>query len=536
MKRSSVSKVFGIVSYFPDNDNSFHIETRRERTRRCSELLLRLESLWPDIDIMIIAQNWQDYTPPKIKNNIIIKSYPRLGILGARRELRKQFLDSNYDYLIMLDDDGRILNADPELYMNTIDSNPRGIGVIRHRSCPLMLLAISKYIYEQIDMPDVDPEKGEGFEDDIFVANCFRDFPELAYDFPKGCIEEYSLKYVGPGACPSTWAKEQKLNWNYMRKLTDIKIKDCQDVREYHSDDFEPVLDAVIPYVDGSDRNWSRIYCKTTGQYNVSTVRFRNWGMLKYVIRGIDKYIPCVRRIVLIVSSESQVPDWLDRNDDRVRIVYHENFIPKQFLPTFNSCTIESFLPNIEDLSEQFLYFNDDMLPISLMGLSDFFMEQTPCIQFIDREPIKSLFGKHCRSGLDLIASKLNKEKYPFNRLLVPEHTITPMLTSTLFHVSELCKYDILRTISMLRRKENLNQYIYSYYQYFTDNYIQGMCRYYYIDLDSDLRCIEYLLNQSNFQIICLNDSDKVSDYEARKKQLIALLDAKFPDRCKYEK
>ena len=185
-----LSKVFGIISYFPDNDTAYHIETRRERSRRFRELLFKLEELWPDTDIMIIAQNWQDFELPEIKNKIIVHTYEqKLGILGARRELRKKFLDSNYDYLIMLDDDGRILKADSEAYMQEIDNHPDGIGVIRHHSCPLMFLAISKNIYSQIDMPNVDPEKSEGFEDDIFVASCFSKFPDKAFDFPKSCID-----------------------------------------------------------------------------------------------------------------------------------------------------------------------------------------------------------------------------------------------------------------------------------------------------------------------------------------------------------
>ena len=102
MKPSSLKKVFGIISYFPDNDSAYHIETRRERSRRFKELLARLEELWPDVDIMVIAQNWQDFAMPNLKNKTIIYRYEqKLGILGARRELRKQFLASEYDYLIM---------------------------------------------------------------------------------------------------------------------------------------------------------------------------------------------------------------------------------------------------------------------------------------------------------------------------------------------------------------------------------------------------------------------------------------------------
>lgn len=215
-----LKKVFGIISYFPNSDTPYHAETRTERTRRFFELLYTLEKLWPETDIVIIAQNWNGLEIPDIKNRVQIYHYPKLGILGARRELRRRFLDSEYDYLIMLDDDGMISTEDPSLYMAEIDNHPGGIGVIRHNQCPLMLLAISKEIYSQIDMPDIDAENGEGFEDDIFVASCFAKFPDKAFDFPKHVVTETSFKYTGPGSCPSTWSREKKLDWKYMREHT----------------------------------------------------------------------------------------------------------------------------------------------------------------------------------------------------------------------------------------------------------------------------------------------------------------------------
>lgn len=220
-----MKKVFGIISYFPNSDTPYHAETRTSRTRRFFELLYTLEKLWSETDIIIIAQNWNGPEIPEIKNNVQIYHYPKLGILGARRELRHRFLASDYDYLIMLDDDGIISSENPAMYMSEIDKHPGGVGVIRHNRCPLMLLAISKDIYNLIDMPDIDAENGEGFEDDIFVASCFAKFPDKAFDFPEGIITETSFRYEGPGKCPSTWSRERKLDWTYMREHTKEIVK-----------------------------------------------------------------------------------------------------------------------------------------------------------------------------------------------------------------------------------------------------------------------------------------------------------------------
>lgn len=220
-----LKKVFGIISYFPNSDSAYHTEMRTSRTRRFFELLYTLENLWPDVDIIIIAQNWNGLEIPGIKNSVTVYHYPKLGILGARRELRHKFLESEYDYLIMLDDDGKISADDPSLYMSEIDKHPGGVGVIRHNRCPLMLMAISKDIYSQIDMPEIRAENGEGFEDDIFVASCFAKFSDKAFDFPQGIVTEISFRYEGSDKVPSTWSKEKKLDWTYMREHTKEIVK-----------------------------------------------------------------------------------------------------------------------------------------------------------------------------------------------------------------------------------------------------------------------------------------------------------------------
>lgn len=531
----TLKKVFGIISYFPDNDSDYHIETRRERSRRFRELLFRLEELWPDVDIMIIAQNWQDFQLPEIKNTYIVHSYEhKLGILGARKELRKRFLASDYDYLIMLDDDGRILSADPEAYMQEIDNHPDGIGVIRHRNCPLMLLAISKYIYSQIDMPDIDPEKSEGFEDDIFVASCFSKFPDKAFDFPKSCIEEHSLKYNGPGKCPSTWARESTYNWDKMRSNTAKVIAELSSTTSKNNDLSD--IDVIITYVNSSDSTWLNSYIKTTKTHKVTPTRFRSWGTLRYLFRGIETYMPFVRNIILVVSGPTQVPVWINR--DTVRIVYHSDFIPNQLLPTFNSCTIESFFWNIPNLSDRIIYFNDDLFPIAPMTEADFFTDQVPHIQFLfhDTYNKRAIYRAQCRTSLDMVSDALGMPRYKQNGLVCPEHTTIQLIKSDMIKIGKLCEQQITRAATRLRVSTNVNAYIYPYYHYFTQNYIDNSSTFKYFELyDKSVNSVLDELSQGTHQIICINDSDKVENYARVRYRLNEGLEKKFPNPCKYE-
>lgn len=534
-----IKKVFGVISYFPDNDSDYHIETRRERSRRFRELLFKLEELWPDVDIMIIAQNWQDFELPNIKNTIIAYHYGKLGILGARRELRKRFLASDYDYLIMLDDDGMIETEDPSVYMNEIDKHPDGIGVIRHVNCPLMLLAISKAIYSHIDMPDIDAEKGQGFEDDVFVASCFAKFPDKAFDFPKDCVQETSFKYSGVGKCPSTWSGERKYDWKRMVANTKSKIfalehpvSECTSGVPVDN----PTMDLVITYVNSSDNNWVRDYIRSTGTHNPSTVRYRSWGTLKYLLRGVARYMPFIRKVVLVVARASQVPAWV--NEDNVRIVYHDEFIPKQYLPTFNSCTIESFFWNIPDLADRIIYLNDDLFPVGPMAESDFFTDNIPHIKFKSSESYnpRNMFLNQSRNGLDMVLKALNNPGYPKDQILLPHHASFAIHKDSLLKIKELCGDKIPQTISVTRQGKNVNQYIYAYYAYYTKAYIDDTVNYRYFNItDAEMNDIMTAIVSETYQMLCLNDTEKIKDYARTRYLLQRCFEEKFPDKSKYE-
>jgi len=533
-----VKKVFGIISYFPNNDNKQHIETRKERSRRFRELLFKLEELWSSVDIMIIAQNWQDFTLPEIKNKITVYSYGKLGILGARKELRKRFLASDYDYLIMLDDDFIVSSTDPQGFLDEIDKHPDGVGAIRKAPSPLPFFSISKAIYSQINFPNIDPEKGEGFEDDIFTAQCFARFPDKAFMFPKGLADDASFHYEGPGKCPSTWSRERKYDWDYMRTHTKLVIQSIERPKEIQEiiEPIKPIVDVIISYVNGSDKLWIKEYMKATGVHSPTAVRFRPWGTLKYLLRGIETCMPFVRNVILIVAMPSQVPIWLDTS--KVRVVYHKDYIPKQYLPTFNSCTIESFLWNIPDLADKIIYLNDDMFPINAMSESDFFTGDKPNIKFIEPSSYsqRAIFQSQCRSGIDLITKALNLPAFMPGKIIRPYHISSAITKDCLNKVAKLCKDTLPATISATRLPKNVNQYIYAYHQYFTDDYVAKVVDYKYIEVVEDnlTKIMEALLT-GDYQMLCLNDSDKIKDYTKLRNQLLSYFDTKFPNKSKYE-
>lgn len=295
-------------------------------------------------------------------------------------------------------------------------------------------------------------------------------------------------------------------------------------------------MDLVIPYVNGADTDWQQVYKNTVGSAINNSIRFRSWGTLRYLFRSIDKYLPFIDRIVLIVAQPSQVPIWVNRNT--VKIIYHQDFIPKEFLPTFNSCTIESFLYNIEDLSDRFIYINDDMFAINSCELEDFFTDTKPNIRFVTNEKYSpdATFRCQCRSGMELIGSALNQPKYVEGYLIRPYHITSSMTRESLLQVKKLCGDKIPSTVTKLRDPKNVNQYIYSYYQYYTNNYVSKVVSYKYFEItDTTLNNIRQTILSHNYQWVCINDSKRINNYDNARGMLLDTFKKKFPDRCKYE-
>ena len=130
------------------------------------------------------------------------------------------------------------------------------------------------------------------------------------------------------------------------------------------------------------DPEWKADFAKyaekiDNSKNEVSEARFRDYGFLKYWFRGVEKFAPWVRKIHFVTCG--QKPDWLDENNPKINLVNHEDYIPKQFLPIFNSSLIEVYLHKIPDLAEYFVYFNDDVFVINHVEKERFFKNGLPC-------------------------------------------------------------------------------------------------------------------------------------------------------------
>lgn len=141
----------------------------------------------------------------------------------------------------------------------------------------------------------------------------------------------------------------------------------------------EPI-DFVILWVDGDDPVWQEERGRFTSRAEDNggdENRYRDWDLLRYWFRGVEKYAPWVRKVYFVTCGH--YPAWLNLHHPKLELVRHEQFIPKENLPVFNSNAIELYLHRLPGLSEHFVLFNDDMFLLRPVEQEDFFVKGLPC-------------------------------------------------------------------------------------------------------------------------------------------------------------
>lgn len=144
----------------------------------------------------------------------------------------------------------------------------------------------------------------------------------------------------------------------------------------------EKKIDFVVLWVDGNDPEFIREknkytpYIEQIDNDEDNLHRYRDYGTFNYWFRMVERHAPWVNNIYLITNG--QRPKWLNVNHPKLKWVRHEEFIPEEYLPTFNSSAIEMNIHRIDGLSENFVFFNDDMYLIQDVKYSDFFVNEKP--------------------------------------------------------------------------------------------------------------------------------------------------------------
>lgn len=135
-------------------------------------------------------------------------------------------------------------------------------------------------------------------------------------------------------------------------------------------------IDVVLPWVNPEDDAWFSDYKSACEKYegDKDPQRIRDFGTIRYVLRGIEQNMPFVRYVHLLIYSETQIPEWLNIEHPKLKIHYHEEICKK----SFNCLYFSTYIYRLKDLAEHFIWLNDDVIPLNKMSEGDFFIDGIP--------------------------------------------------------------------------------------------------------------------------------------------------------------
>lgn len=326
-------------------------------------------------------------------------------------------------------------------------------------------------------------------------------------------------------------------------------------------------VDVVIIWVDGNNPDWKKRYAEysnTNLNGDKRIVRFRDWNLLKFWFRGIEQFAPWARKIHFVTSGEK--PEWLNLDCEKLNWVKHEDYIPAEFLPTFSANVIETNLHRIAELSERFVYFNDDTLLIKKTKPTDFFKKGLPC-DFAILDPIppqaypgifvngtivlnrnfeknkvisKNLFkwinikyGKYLAKSLLLMPWK----KFPG---LLSAHLAQPLCKSTIEEVWRAEPELLHKTgTARFRTSDDVNQWLFRYWHlakgdfHPTNTLKKG--RFFEINTNT-LDEICSVIEHQKYMQICVNDAVDIDNFEMMSEKLQLAFESILPNKSAFEK
>jgi hypothetical protein len=334
------------------------------------------------------------------------------------------------------------------------------------------------------------------------------------------------------------------------------------------------IIDFVVTWLDSSDPQWQEQYAlyKTGAKGDKSKARYREMNIFNYWFRAVEKFAPWVNKVYLVTNGK--FPDWINIDNPKLVLVKHEDYMPKEILPTFSSCSIELHMHRIKGLSEHFVYFNDDMMLNGPVTPEYYFKDGLPCDynketclnvpiytktdkfsiymsmladigivnahfnrwETVLQSPIR-WFGPHLGlKGLVMSAVLMKQRLFVgFSNF----HTEQAYLKSTFEEVWEKEPDFLASSCTRFREDVIANPYLFRYWQLARNNFYPKKRRFatfHFFDRGVVEGIHKTLLNP-NIASICVNDSSLCpdDDYEYINSHLVKWLEEKFPEKSSFE-
>lgn len=153
-------------------------------------------------------------------------------------------------------------------------------------------------------------------------------------------------------------------------------------------------IDVVIAWVDGDDPILAEKrshFLKTKNEnthQGAKPTRFASLNEIKYCVLSILTFAPFVRNVFIVTDNQdpkvlNEVKKHFPEKVDCIKIVDHKEIFSdfEQYLPTFNSISIGNMIWRIEGLSENFVYFNDDVFLVRDVKPEDWVIDGRPVMR-----------------------------------------------------------------------------------------------------------------------------------------------------------
>lgn len=332
-------------------------------------------------------------------------------------------------------------------------------------------------------------------------------------------------------------------------------------------------IDIIIPWVDGSDPEWIKVKEECLLKYgaeekSAAKNRFQSWDNLHYWFRAVEKYMPWVNKIFFVTWGH--IPKFLNTDNPRLRIVKHEEYIPAEYLPTFNSNTIEMNYHRIKDLSENFVIFNDNFFPLQPIEETYYFKDNIVCDEAVEGIVIPTKIGNATNmfryvqvNNMMIINKYFNKREvqkknwdkwycedygellertkslsywYTFPGFRDP-HVASAMKKSVLAHLWDL-EGNVLDKASRnhFRAHTDVSQYLIRYWQICSGNFHprRTLGKTYEVDLENYLEVVDVIKEQKQ-QMISINENCSEEEFELIKNEINKAFDYILPEKSSFE-
>jgi hypothetical protein len=147
-------------------------------------------------------------------------------------------------------------------------------------------------------------------------------------------------------------------------------------------------IDAVITWVDGDDPR-HRAKREKYGNITIANrddvagaTRYSSLGEIFYCVASLNRFAPWLNKIYIVTDEQNPqldafIAEHFPERHIPMEIVDHKVIFRdyEQYLPTFNSISIESMTWRIPGLSEYYIEFNDDLILAAPTTPEDFFLE-----------------------------------------------------------------------------------------------------------------------------------------------------------------